>query len=257
MSFIDKVTLMEEFTDIINTLPNGHSVDLIVRDKFDHIVSRESFNSRKIQVDHRKYGHQDADSEMLFKHFNEKEGSLVCEVGANEEYIGDILTDHGFRVIGVDLRDISLIDKNPSYIRIKDDFVQLAPKLSPCFDVMVSTSAIEHFGLQVYGQVEKIEDYDTQAVQWMFNLLKPGGSCYITVPFGKAFHEDKDWRVYDAESLQRRIILNFQVIEKVFFKSGSCICPDVDNIVTQEDADQYDGKSLPHVTILLHMKKPE
>ena len=205
-------------------------------------------------IDHAKYGPMDADSQMFFKHFDEIDNRLICEVGANEEHIADILTDNGHRVVGVDLRDISLIDKQPSYLRIKDDFITLASKLNPVFDVMASTSAIEHFGLCVYGQKEKVEDYDSQAMDWMYELLKPEGTCYITVPYCGKFREEQDWRVYDAYSLEKRIIRKFRIVEKVFFKSGGCICPDVNNIVSQENADKFSGDP-PHVTVLLRMRK--
>ena len=203
------------------------------------------------------YGSLDADSEITLKHFqlNESAPRLICEVGANEEHIADILTDNGHTVIGVDLRDISLIDKQPKYIRIKDDFVTLAKTLNTCFDVMISTSAIEHFGLCVYGQTERIEDYDAQAMRAMYDLLKPGGTCYITVPYCGKFREERDWRVYDEATLQERIIGKFEVVEKIFFKSGGCICPDVNNIVSKEDADKFSGDP-PHVTAFLLMRKP-
>lgn len=200
-----------------------------------------------------KYGNLDADTAMVFRHFEEPANSLVLEVGANEEFIGNILTDNGYRVLGIDLRQQVGVHFH-NYIRIEDDFVTTVPYIHPNFDVAISTSAIEHFGLVVYGQQYLIHNYDIQAMDGIYTLLKKGGTCYITVPYGKEFLDEGDWRVYDRYSLQNRIIRLFDVEKKIFFLSGGCGCLDVDGIVKEEDADQYSGKP-PHVTVFLKMRK--
>src|SRR5205085_663193 len=98
------------------------------------------------------------------------------------------------------------------------------------------TSAIEHFGLCVYGQQEYVENYDKQAMSWIYHLLKPNGLCYITVPYGKELRDDGHWRVYNKAAIQDRFIGKFLVEEKIFFKSGGCSCPDIKGIVAESDA---------------------
>ncbi len=199
-------------------------------------------------------GSWDEDSKMVLERFDELVGSMVLEVGANEEYTACVLADNGYHVITVDMRQ-QVFPKPINHCRIVGDFLSIAPMMTPnCFDAAYSTSALEHFGLCVYGQKEKVEDADTQSVRWMHTLLKPGGSCWITVPYGRELRDDGDWRVYHKASLQDRMIQDFEVVEKLFFKSGECICKSVGNIVAEEDAGQYSGTP-PHVTVFLKMRK--
>lgn len=200
-----------------------------------------------------KYGQIDADSGMVLKHWGDHTPPCnVLEVGANEEDLAAIFAEQGHNVTGIDLRPWGTTFKN--YTRMEGDFVALAPLLQPDFDVAVSTSAIEHFGLNVYGS-PVVEDYDAQAMAAMYRLLKPGGTCYITVPYGSTFLDDGGhWRVYNRETLQQRIIGEFAIEEKIFFKSGGCVVPDVDGIVAESDADAWSGDP-PHVTVFLRMRK--
>ena len=199
------------------------------------------------------YGNLDADTQMVFKHFQEPSNSLILEVGANEEFIGNILTENGYRVLGVDLREQVGVHFH-KYIRLEDDFVSSAPYFHPNFDSAISTSAIEHFGLVVYGQQILVKDYDIQAMDAIYYLLKKGGSCYITIPYGREFIDNEDWRVYDKYSLINRIIRLFNVEKKIFFLSGGCGCPDDNGIVKEVDADNYSGRP-PHVTVFLKLRK--
>ena len=209
-----------------------------------------------MQINNPLYIPNDVDSMMFFEHFEESSPRKVLEIGANEEYSACILAENGYEVLGVDLRDQNFpVVLPPSYTRCKADFVQIAPYLKQDFDVIFSTSAVEHFGLCVYGQWKRVEDYDAQTMEWCYKLLRPGGACYITVPYGKEFIEEGDWRVYNRESFQKRIVQDFKVDKKVFFKSGDAAgVPDVNGIVSEEDVDKYHGRP-PHCTIWARLIK--
>ncbi len=225
------------------------------------------------------YNDMDADIERFFHHFNEPKESLILEIGCNQEWAAHILTDNGYKVMGIDLLSHHHSVPPVNYFRLRGDFCELArprtgsglpPPLSPTtsiamdesfvsilpqFDAIFSTSAIEHFGLRTYPGCPGIPDYDAQAMRYMHNLLKPGGSCYITVPYGKDFiTHNSDWRVYNAKALNERIIGNFSVDVKEFFKSDECLCPSKGREVTEEDANQYGGDP-PHLTVFLKMRK--
>ena len=217
---------------------------------FDRPILREG---ESMIVPDKKYGELDADSAMVLKHWDEPPGCMVLEVGANEEDLASIFSEQGYQVLGVDLRPWNAKLKN--YVRMEGDFVTLAPFIKPWqFSVAVSTSAIEHFGLNVYGSPE-VEDYDAQAMREIFRLLHPGGRCYLTVPYGREFKANGHWRVYCRKTLQERLIGQFNVEKKIFFKSGGCVCPDVDGIVEEKDADEWSGDP-PHVTVMLKLRKP-
>lgn len=202
----------------------------------------------------------DADIEMVLKHFDEDKDSLIIEVGANQECLAQILTDHGYKVLGVDLQEYS--EGIPiNYHRIKGDFCVLASQNAfSKVDCVISTSALEHFGLGTYpqcpGKLETIEDYDAQAMTHIYNILKPGGTAYITVPYGKNFKVDgMHWRAYDKKELYERYIKNFLLEKKIFFKSAGCDVPDVDGIVEEAEADKYEVGN-PHLTSFLKLRKP-
>lgn len=206
------------------------------------------------------YSNPDCDTQMVFRHWDEPAGSRVLEIGANEEYSAYVLAQHGYNVVGVDMRDESLManqpQPQPAYHRIKADFVEWA-KTQPAeqFDTSLSTSAIEHFGLLVYGQKEPAPDYDEQTMAAVHRLLRPGVTSYITVPYGRDFREDTDWRVYNEAALRKRLIQQFYVETMRFFKSGECNCPDRGwDDVAKDDADNYHGTP-PHVTVLLVLRK--
>jgi SAM-dependent methyltransferase len=204
-----------------------------------------------------KYGQLDADTLLFLQHFDAPAGAKVLEVVANEEFSADILTDNGYQVTAVDLRAFDHFLPH-RYNRIQADFLDV--ELPGNFDAAFSTSAIEHFGLFVYDAPVTDWDYDSKALSKIYRLLKPGGVCWITVPYGKNFVTAKDWRVYDAVTLQERLIKKFLVDKKIFFKSADAVCPDLGGpvpLVAEEAANEYSlGETHPHVTVLLQLRKP-
>lgn len=212
------------------------------------------------------YGELDADTMMFLRHFDEPEYSDILEVGSHEEHSADILTDNGHIVTGYDLRPRPGV----KYFHFARDFVKeyewcrgSEEHIIP-YDAVFSTSAIEHFGLPCYDNQTIDPDYDIKAVEGMYGMLKPGGNCYVTVPYGAKFACERDWRVYDMESLQRRIVQRFEVLTKVFFKSGDTVGQDIPNervwdgvpIVSEQEANRYDNPRYPHLTVFLKMIKP-
>jgi SAM-dependent methyltransferase len=72
------------------------------------------------------------------------------------------------------------------------------------FDIVISVSTIEHIGLDntlLYTADASKREHDAggfiEAVREFRRILKPGGSCFITVPFGKA--KNHGWfQVFDS-----------------------------------------------------------
>lgn len=218
--------------------------------------------SVKLIIDRDKYPQQDPDTSLFLKKFEESEESkesLILEVGANDEFSADILAENGYSVMGIDLLAHKLrpIQKYP---RIIGDFVYTCYQdlLPPChFNVVYSLSAIEHFGLGTYGEEARDEGYDRRAMDCIRDRLVDGGLCYITVPYGeKHLTHGRDWRVYNRESLQERIIRDFEVLERLYFASGSVPGDpqDEEGIIPEGFADSYSGKP-PHLAVFLKLRK--
>lgn len=227
-----------------------------------------------------KYRHQDTDARVFLRKFDgithpHPRESRVLSVGQNEEDTANVLVDNGFHVVGYDLREPRLCEP-PRYVHMKGDFVAANdPETrkpfctdfrSENFDYAYTLSAIEHFGLPVYGGTID-PDYDSKAMDRIWDLLRWGGVCWLTTPYCKHGHTFMPhWRVYDAVSLPARIIRKFSVEEKAFFKShpdcpGISVYPeDQDGIqwVPQEAADEYWGGkdgTPPHCTVFLKLRK--
>lgn len=206
-----------------------------------------------------RYGDMDADTKMFLRWFAEPLESLILEVGANQEYSACILTDNGYRVLGVDLQDF-YTPQPINYHRIKGEFVKFAQDgVFQSLDCIYSTSAIEHFGLGTYPGCPCLKDHDVTAMEMIWRILRPNGTCYLTVPYGREHIEHgRDWRVYSKQSLQERLIQKFNVEKKLFFKSAGCNVPDDGSplpMVKEEDADAYDGNSCPHLTVFVKLRK--
>ena len=140
------------------------------------------------------------------------------------------------------------------------------------FDIIIALSSIEHFGLQVYNDLVDDLDYDVKAMAKIYDWLKPGGVAYITLPYGKTMlvgridglykehpNDKWEWRIYNKEHLQKRIIQKFHVdsIEYFFsadykhpdtgetFKQGQVVSEEVANTIIQ----------LPNLSVGLRMIK--
>ena len=86
------------------------------------------------------------------------------------------------------------------------------------FDVVVSVSTIEHIGLdntRLYTSDAALKETDANgfvaAIDQFKRVLKPGGVCLITVPFGKRVV--RDWyQVFNAQLVQE-VVDAFQPVE--------------------------------------------
>lgn len=204
-----------------------------------------------------KYGVPDADSEVFFQNFKALKPANIVVVGDNEENVANVLTDNGFDVTGVDLRPLSQVGFC-NHKRIIGDFCDLDIGFGTV-DIIICLSALEHFGLAAYGAEKYLIYHDVIAMNCMWNILKPGGVVYLTVPFGTAYMEILgNWRVYSVTSFKYRVVQKFDMIGHGFFTSGPCAIngkfrPAM-SFVSAEEATEYCGDP-PHVTLFVKLKK--
>ena len=202
----------------------------------------------------------DPEADLFFRDFDEPEGAKILEIGSQHSPIASMLTKAGFNVTGIDLRDC---DQEPIYKHIKADFCRMPPEWLrdniSTFDSVVIISAIEHFGLNTYEEGRTHEYYDVLAMRYIYDLLKPGGTCYLTTPFGGKFVEYKPhWRVYDWANLLERLIQDFYteifslgVCEEITINGKTL---KVGDPITINEA-MLNTKGMPHISCFVKMRK--
>lgn len=177
----------------------------------------------------------DADTALFLDLFNEPAGCKILEIGAHDEPVAIILANSGHKVIGVDLREPDPSFPPPSNVitathgnqssfigegnfeYIRGDFCNLPREFwsvhRGTFDVVISLSALEHFGMGTYQEGPTNCFYDVLASRYIWDALKEGGRCYLTVPFGKDYMENwPHWRVYNWNAIHARLIQDFSLI---------------------------------------------
>lgn len=237
------------------TKPKSPSPDQIKFDIYD-----SDYGAGRLKLSS-KYGPMDADTGLFLHHFKESKNAKILEVGCNEECAADILTDNGWtNIVGVDLQPPHRRPAECNFKRVEGDFCKISDNFRN-FDCVFSLSAIEHFGLSAYG-----EDYqpflDIIAMDRIWSVLKPGGTCYLTVPYGKDHITElaqwPQWRSYSKKSLYFRLIQRFKVEIILCFTACDTTIDGVrrgsHQPVSLDEADRYPGRP-PHVMVFLKMRK--
>lgn len=130
----------------------------------------------------------------------------ILDVGGSESTVGLSLASLGHDVTVVDPRPCPLRHPRLTFAQVRLE--DLPDDLEP-FDVVVSLSAIEHFGLEHYGTARGDERADLQALARLRARLKPGGMLVLTVPIGEP-SVDTFQRVYDLAGV-RGLVDGFEV----------------------------------------------
>jgi SAM-dependent methyltransferase len=165
------------------------------------------------------------------------EPSSLLNIGSRADKTVEAFTIKGHTIVGIDILPDDREIKNYEF-RIGD---LLDMTFDEKFDCIYAISSIEHSGLDCYEQTNVDDDGDLKIVEKMFDLLKPGGTMLITIPYGK-FTSGKDWRVYDAARLSKLVgdydhsTTFFLAITEIFLRGwrsihGSALEEDGANIV--------------------------
>ena len=167
------------------------------------------------------YGHADAECSPVVRRFDEPIGCYVLEVGGNDNALARIMALSGFRVTSVDLKAYTLESYVPEcperHKHLVADFCSLPADVTcdwqGAFDVVVSVSALEHFGLGTYLGSGAYQLDDVTAARLIYDFLNPGGRAYLVLPVGGRYLQiSKHWRVYDYASLLDRIVQRFEIV---------------------------------------------
>lgn len=209
------------------------------------------------------YGVHDVDVALFLDNFAIRPASRVLVVGCREEATANMLAEIGLDVTGVDLRGYEDVQGHCNYMCIKDDFCNMNRSLNfGNFDAAVLLSCIEHFGMNVYGEGFTHRYYDIIAMRKVWEVLKPNGVVYLTVPFGGYYLEHwPHWRIYDMASFKDRLANGFE-IEKVLSASAGFDLVlagkqrELGEFLEQEEVNHYSGIP-PSISTFVMMRKVE
>jgi len=112
-------------------------------------------------------------------------------------------------IVGIDWREC----KRPGVVARGDVLTWQSPSL---FDAVVSISAIEHIGLGGYENAPEDAEGDIKTMQRVHEWLRPGGWCYLDVPFqehGPLLVQD-GYRRYNAQAIEDRLCQGLFAIEQ-------------------------------------------
>ncbi len=146
---------------------------------------------------------------IIISKFNPKN---ILDIGSKRHFLLGLLAH--FQVTTIDVRSRRPISDNEVVIVYDAKNLNLPDN---SFDVVVSLSALEHFGLGRYGDEFDL-DADKKAFKEMIRVLKPGGHLIFTTTITRAqpsiaFNAH---RIYSYEMI-RRFCASLTCIEEKFY----------------------------------------
>ena len=179
--------------------------------------------------------------EWMGRLFKEPKGHDVLEIGHVASHVSLELASMGYSVTAVDLRDYKF--SHPNLTSIVGDFLKQDFKKQ--FDCVFSLSTIEHFGFSKrYGGFDDPNNtLDEDAFKKIGTSLKPGGHAIITVPYAKAWCEGIWFKVYTRKTLEEKLSLGMNIVEKRYYRRENNQWLHVEN-GADDPASPHDGVAM-------------
>ncbi len=159
---------------------------------------------------------QSAIISKLIRRSREREESInVLEVGcANSFWLPHIARKFGVNIYGIDYSMIGCLQAKSQLVRQNvsgnifcQDFLQFAELQRPLFDLVISFGFIEHF------------TDPSAALQSMYQVLKPGGLVFATVPNITGIYKPLV-RIMNKDVYDDHVLMNDVEIREQTIKSG-------------------------------------
>ncbi len=188
---------------------------------------------------------------FVFEHLPTEKGKLL-DIGSSGSFFPLMAAALGYQVTGCDIRPYEILNKltfKNFEFALRD--VLQTPFNNDEFDIITCISTIEHVGLGGrYGAVEN-ERADLDMAQVFLNILRPGGTALITVPFGQGEVIAPYHRIYDRDRIQK-LTQGFNTVTERYYTFDS----DEDWIeATAEEAEKLKGSADRYGLALLELKK--
>lgn len=144
-------------------------------------------------------------------------GSKILDIGCATSSLSLSLASFGYKVTGIDFRDVGYSHPNFTYHQ-KNLFDVTLDKNS--FDCVLAVSFLENVGMGHYGE-GKVEGAEEKTMEIIKKTLKPGGSLFIVVPGGRSKIHEKDGiqyiRIYEPQQIEN-LCKDFSIEKELFFK---------------------------------------
>lgn len=150
------------------------------------------------------YFHQDLlVAQKIFKNNPKKHIDIGSKV---DSFIAHIITFR--KVVIIDIRRINIKVDNIEFLQA--NMIDLNDELFESCDSLSCLHALEHFGLGRYGDPIDIDGH-LKGFENMYNILKPNGVFYFSVPIGKQRIEFNAHRVFSLKYLMEMFKDKFEV----------------------------------------------
>lgn len=141
-------------------------------------------------------------------------GSRILDVGSCESTVAIGLASMGYRVTALDPRPYPLSHANLEVVLSPiEEYHTDEP-----FDAAILLSAVEHFGLGSYD-LPVNDRADHQAIQTVWELLRPGGTLVLTTPYGDAPTTELE-RTYMPEDIDR-LLAGWEIADRTYLTKVS------------------------------------
>jgi len=174
----------------------------------------------------------------------------VLDIGCVESITPIQLSMLGYRVTGIDIRTYHF--KHQNFEFEKGDFNSHDFK-GRTFDVVIDISAIEHFGLHTFSNMELDMDADKKAVRKIYDMLKPNGQLILTAPFGLHRVMGSFQRIYDKKDITD-MLKGFRIdtLEYYLIKGDGSVAKTSERIA---ESTEYGAKAGEYAVVMINATK--